>query len=456
MTNIYNKRIIYPNGTLVDNWYEEDELRKQTGEGRAFPGNGRKGSLDKNNTFKRVMGEKEPQNSYLTFNKVYGDFKYPELKYLHPTLRQKEINAKFKAFVQSSVDLKKEIEEKNDSLRIYNSTYRSVHVPQPFEAPPGRRHMKSQDGNPIPPERPDKLFMAQHKMSKYPQTITETEVNSYIDKYIPYYKDKEITYWSMNLDKGNMYRSFTLGTNPFAKSHAFTQPIQKTRGTIQYYGNNKNLKSSKNIYFDPIDVNYYENYKKEVEGCLDERTQEIQKKLIDSCSKKGWIGLRALKIYLRILKKNSTEEREKAEFKFYTAKCGFVLTDEENSFIFKKFDVKKNNTINFIEVLNSFRNCNDERKKQIESFKNQVLKPGQKFISFSYLEKIIDTNYHPEVMKFIKTAPDVLEEYVKTWDNLKDDDLISEKNFEEYFYDISTCIETDEDFLQCLKACGYQ
>ena len=59
-------------------------------------------------------------------------------------------------------------------------------------------------------------------------------------------------------------------------------------------------------------------------------------------------------------------------------------------------------------------------------------------------------------MKFIKTAPDVLEEYVKTWDNLKDDDLISEKNFEEYFYDISTCIETDEDFLQCLKACGYQ
>ena len=56
----------------------------------------------------------------------------------------------------------------------------------------------------------------------------------------------------------------------------------------------------------------------------------------------------------------------------------------------------------------------------------------------------------------MKTAPDVLEEYVKTWDNLKDDDLISEKNFEEYFYDISTCIETDEDFLQCLKACGYQ
>ena len=38
MTNIYNKFIIHPNGTLINNWFEEDELRRHTGEGRTIPG----------------------------------------------------------------------------------------------------------------------------------------------------------------------------------------------------------------------------------------------------------------------------------------------------------------------------------------------------------------------------------------------------------------------------------
>jgi hypothetical protein len=32
--NIFNKTINAPNNTLVGNWWEEDELRKITGEGR--------------------------------------------------------------------------------------------------------------------------------------------------------------------------------------------------------------------------------------------------------------------------------------------------------------------------------------------------------------------------------------------------------------------------------------
>ena len=32
--NIYNKTINAPNNTLIGNWYEEEVLRKITGEGR--------------------------------------------------------------------------------------------------------------------------------------------------------------------------------------------------------------------------------------------------------------------------------------------------------------------------------------------------------------------------------------------------------------------------------------
>lgn len=34
MTNIYNKVIHVKNGTLIDNWYEEQCLRDRTKEGR--------------------------------------------------------------------------------------------------------------------------------------------------------------------------------------------------------------------------------------------------------------------------------------------------------------------------------------------------------------------------------------------------------------------------------------
>ena len=35
MTNIYNKTMYFPNGTLINNWFEEDELRRKTGETRS-------------------------------------------------------------------------------------------------------------------------------------------------------------------------------------------------------------------------------------------------------------------------------------------------------------------------------------------------------------------------------------------------------------------------------------
>lgn len=34
---IYNKNFLYPNGTLIDNWYEEESLRQRTGTTRSIP-----------------------------------------------------------------------------------------------------------------------------------------------------------------------------------------------------------------------------------------------------------------------------------------------------------------------------------------------------------------------------------------------------------------------------------
>jgi len=37
------------------------------------------------------------------------------------------------------------------------------------------------------------------------------------------------------------------------------------------------------------------------------------------------------------------------------------------------------------------------------------------------------------------------------WDNLKENDIVTEKNFLQFFCDISCCVESDEHFSQILK-----
>jgi len=52
--------------------------------------------------------------------------------------------------------------------------------------------------------------------------------------------DKPATFWMTHINSGNMYRSFIKNPNPWARSHAFTQPLQLTRGAVQYYQNAHN------------------------------------------------------------------------------------------------------------------------------------------------------------------------------------------------------------------------
>ena len=65
-------------------------------------------------------------------------------------------------------------------------------------------------------------------------------------------------------------------------------------------------------------------------------------------------------------------------------------------------------------------------------------------------------NYHPEATKFIKVTPEILKEYLITWDNFKEDDRVTEDQFRQYWFDISTCVDSDEDFIQIMRSVGYK
>ena len=490
-SNIYNKVMQTKDGTLINNWYEEGELRRLTGEGRATMGtNFRKTTFDpevvhtndgtRDNTFKRVIGVKEPQDDYFTTNSLYGT-KTDELeRYTHPKFNQGQNLEEFNKYLQTTINNRKEEEKGQREFRSFDTTTTSVHVPQPFFNYVGLRHMKTQDLIEIPREKAIN-FIPIEKLKKMGVEAAQAEMEEKQRKKEAAQKaaasgtsdDTPMSFWLSKINTSDMYRSFLKGTNPWYKSSAFTQPIQRTRGALTFYQNAFDSQIDQNFLnaAEEERKKYEEMQRLKKEGKLgntmdtgfydakptaSKMSKETAEKILKGMKRVGWCGLRLLKVYLRGLSGHKTEIIDKNGLKYHLAQKGILLNDEDMNGIFAEFDINKSDSLNFIDFLNSLRYINDNRIAQIESFKEQVKVPGQTYISYTSFRAMADMSFHPEVLRFSKTIVDANNEYNISWDNLKEDDRIEEDQFREFFLDVSTCVDTDEDFTQILKALGYK
>ena len=113
MTNIYNKKVLVRNGTLISNWYEEQVLKESTGETRSIP----KTHIPKKYLdFDTDFGQKKPQDDTKTrilgtkleaemipTNREYGNF--PKKKYEHLAIKDKIFLDFFKSYLnQGKID----------------------------------------------------------------------------------------------------------------------------------------------------------------------------------------------------------------------------------------------------------------------------------------------------------------------------------------------------------------
>ena len=337
----------------------------------------------------------------------------------------------------------------------------SLYVPQPFLNYAGLTKMLSSDYKYVPKEPSyqmdnqgnmdgsqggfgNTLFQGSNTNNKNNQNNgNEGEKNAEDGQ-----EEDTIGFWINNINTGDVYRSFIKGTNPWAKSHAFTQPLQKTRGAFQYYQNaydspiggpaGLSLAELKRREEELRKAQEEAERKAREEAELQERIrgaqigvggvrQDTSKKILTGCIKKGWMK-----------------------------KQGILLEDTDIESICDAYDVNKTDYFNFIQFFNALRNVSNTRGAQIESFKEQVKSPGQNYIVFSDLLKMADMNYHPEAIKFIKSVPDLIKEYQNNWRKPENEDRISEDDFRQFFYDVSTCVPNDVDFTQILKALGYK
>ena len=356
-----------------------------------------------------------------------------------------------------------------------------LHIPQPFINYGGLSKMLSGDYKYTPRESPYQNIPqeknAQNKNS-FANTLFQNESqnnNKEGEKNAEGNQEDETSgFWLKNINSSNMYRSFLKGNNPWARSSAFTQKIQNTRGAYLFYQNA--FDSQMGGQSAAEQRRREEELKKEQEEAerrareeaeLQERIRGAQigvggirndttKKILNGCIKKGWVGLRLLKNFLKENNKVFSEIIDKNTFYLLMKKQGILLEDEDLESICDAYDVNKTDYFDFIQLLNALRNVSNTRGSQIESFKEQVKSPGQNYITLTNLLRLADMNYHPDAIKFIKSVIDLRREYENVLRKVADGDIISEDNFRQFFYDVSTCVANDNDFTQILRALGYK
>ena len=363
-----------------------------------------------------------------------------------------------------------------------------VHIPQPFLNYGGLSQMlKSDYQNPtkdtldnkntnIPPisytkvPQPRALSARQrYEQNQKMQVEREKKLaqRSYINRTNPNsVEEAQNTFWMTHINSSDIYHSFIKGTNPWARSSGFTQPLARTRGALGYY---QNAHNNTMIYGFPGISSVQKNLLIEKERDKIENSRKIMErlnecgirqyivdKILKGCGKKGWIGLRSLKAYLRSISPHDCDIIDKNSFKYYLDKQGIRLDFNEVNEICEKFDLNKNDHINFVDFLNKIRYITEFRINQIDEFFLQVKEKEKNCALFSKLNRIADMRFHPECMRYQKSANQIRMEYEKYWDKLKVDDVISEEHFKQFFYDISSVVENDKDFTQILKALGYK
>ena len=356
-----------------------------------------------------------------------------------------------------------------------------LHIPQPFINYGGLSKMLSGDYKYTPRESPYQNIPQEKNVQNkngFANTLFQNESqnnNKEGEKNAEGNQEDETSgFWLKNINSSNMYRSFLKGNNPWARSSAFTQKIQNTRGAYLFYQNA--FDSQMGGQSAAEQRRREEELKKEQEEAerrareeaeLQERIRGAQigvggirndttKKILNGCIKKGWVGLRLLKNFLKENNKVCSEIIDKNTFYLLMKKQGILLEDEDLESICGAYDVNKTDYFDFIQLLNALRNVSNTRGSQIESFKEQVKSPGQNYITLTNLLRLADMNYHPDAIKFIKSVIDLRREYENVLRKVADGDIISEDNFRQFFYDVSTCVANDNDFTQILRALGYK
>ncbi len=215
-----------------------------------------------------------------------------------------------------------------------------------------------------------------------------------------------MTIYTEALERQNTYMSAGTGTNPFARTSGFTQPLNQTRAVAGFEGNVDFNREKKQVDFRKTagrDLNLSGNpfQQKPVEI---NNFDEIRAKVVGFCKERSANGLRGLRLMFKAMDRNRNKTIDPVEFKYAMRDYGLELTEQEITAIVKNFDTNHDGKLSFDEFLRAIRGELNERRRSMVHMAYDVLdKDGSGQVTIKDIEIAYDVSQHPEFQSGRKT-----------------------------------------------------
>lgn len=164
---------------------------------------------------------------------------------------------------------------------------------------------------------------------------------------------------------------------------------------------------------------------------------------------RGSNGILGMARLFRIMDDDDSKNLSITEFKKAMRDCSLMLQESELNYLFTLFDRDRNGTIDYDEFIYALRRPMNQRRKALVTLAFNIIdKDRSGTLEIGDIYDVYDVTKHPEFLSKKKSKDQILKDFLSAFiiGGMKEDGLISRENFEDYYANIGSSIESDDYF----------
>lgn len=176
-------------------------------------------------------------------------------------------------------------------------------------------------------------------------------------------------------------------------------------------------------------------------------TGALVKKVVEAMQRRGSMGFVQLQRTFRLADRDKSGCLSREEFVTACRKIGITLQERELSAL-GAFDANKDGKISYIEFLRAVRGpMNPTRTAVVRKAFDKLDRDGSGVVTVDDLRGRYAVRTHPDVVSGKKSEDEVLAEFLANFEGVETrDGKVTWEEFQDYYNDISVCIDDDRHF----------
>ncbi|ETV66531.1 hypothetical protein, variant 2 [Aphanomyces astaci] len=161
----------------------------------------------------------------------------------------------------------------------------------------------------------------------------------------------------------------------------------------------------------------------------------------------GANGIQGISRMMRIMDDSGDKRLSRDEFKFGLRDYGVDCSDSDVDSLLRAFDTDGDGFISFDEFLVALRgDISPRRLRFIDMAFQKLDKSKDGRVTIDDLRTVYDVSKHPEFIQGKQTADQILSEFLRQWDTVDHDGVVTYDEFVTYYRSVSASIDTDDYF----------